>query len=125
MEINQGDIKICVVLEDVITVDAIPDAEEGAAAAVQYAAMTAETLIPAVEIPIPAAETLTPAAAEILITEMASMTVFSAGYQSGFDAGIANCVMPLSGSASAGGCGCSSGTTASSFFDASASGGFY
>ncbi|MBS5469949.1 hypothetical protein DW757_08795 [Clostridium sp. AM29-11AC] len=50
---------------------------------------------------------------------------FSAGYQSGFDAGIANCVMPLSGSASAGGCGCSSGTTASSFFDASASGGFY
>lgn len=55
--------------------DAIPDAEEGAAAAVQYAAMTAETpipaaetLIPAVEIPIPAAETL--------ITEMASMTVF-------------------------------------------------
>lgn len=49
--------------------DAIPDAEEGAAAAVQYAAMTAET-------PIPAAETLTPAAAEILITEMASMTVF-------------------------------------------------
>ena len=48
--------------------DAIPDAEEGAAAAVQYAA-TAET-------PIPAAETLTPAAAEILITEMASMTVF-------------------------------------------------
>ena len=56
--------------------DAIPDAEEGAAAAVQYAAMTAESLIPAVEIPIPAAETLTPAAAEILITEMASMTVF-------------------------------------------------
>lgn len=56
--------------------DAIPDAEEGAAAAVQYAAMTAEILIPAVEIPIPAAETLTPAAAEILITEMASMTVF-------------------------------------------------
>lgn len=56
--------------------DAIPDAEEGAAAAVQYAAMTAETPIPAVEIPIPAAETLTPAAAEILITEMASMTVF-------------------------------------------------
>ena len=49
--------------------DAIPDAEEGAAAAVQYAAMTAET-------PIPAAEALTPAAAEILITEMASMTVF-------------------------------------------------
>lgn len=49
--------------------DAIPDAEEGAAAAVQYAAMTAET-------PIPAAETPTPAAAEILITEMASMTVF-------------------------------------------------
>lgn len=55
--------------------DAIPDAEEGAAAAVQYAATTAETpipaaetLIPAVEIPIPAAETL--------ITEMASMTVF-------------------------------------------------
>ena len=56
--------------------DAIPDAEEGAAAAVQYAAMTGETLIPAVEIPIPAADTLTPAAAEILITEMASMTVF-------------------------------------------------
>ena len=49
--------------------DAIPDAEEGAAAAVQYAATTAET-------PIPAAETPTPAAAEILITEMASMTVF-------------------------------------------------
>lgn len=48
--------------------DAIPDAEEGAAAAVQYAAMTAET-------PIPAAETLIPAV-EILITEMASMTVF-------------------------------------------------
>ena len=63
--------------------DAIPDAEEGAAAAVQYAATTAETpipaaetLIPAVEIPIPAAETPTPVAAEILITEMASMTVF-------------------------------------------------
>lgn len=55
--------------------DAIPDAEEGAAAAVQYAAMTAETPIPAAETLIPAVEIPIPAA-EILITEMASMTVF-------------------------------------------------